>query len=62
VVGASLFILVNEFFVAKLGFTELNIVATGLLLALVLIFFPLGIVGTLKKWGLLPIFFFLDWD
>jgi branched-chain amino acid transport system permease protein len=60
VVGAILFIAVNEFFVAKLGFTELNIVATGLLLALVLIFFPQGIVGTLKERGKLPSF--LDWD
>jgi branched-chain amino acid transport system permease protein len=60
VVGAILFIAVNEFFVANLGFTELNIVATGLLLALVLIFFPSGIVGTLRERGRLP--FFLDWD
>ncbi len=60
VVGAILFIAVNEFFVANLGFTELNIVATGLLLALVLIFFPSGIVGTLGERGKLPPF--LDWD
>lgn len=60
VVGAILFIAINEFFVANLGFTELNIVATGLLLALVLIFFPKGIVGTLKERGYLPAF--LDWD
>ena len=60
VVGAILFIAVNEFFVANLGFTELNIVATGLILALVLIFFPLGIVGTLRERGKLPPF--LDWD
>jgi branched-chain amino acid transport system permease protein len=60
VVGATLFIAVNEFFVANLGFTELNIVATGLILALVLIFFPGGIVGTLKDRGKLPQF--LDWD
>jgi branched-chain amino acid transport system permease protein len=60
VVGAVLFIAVNEFFVANLGFTELNIVATGLLLALVLIFFPDGIVGTLKERGKLPPA--LDWD
>ncbi|MES0359439.1 MAG: branched-chain amino acid ABC transporter permease [Anaerolineales bacterium] len=60
VVGAVLFIAVNEFFVANLGFTELNIVATGLILALVLIFFPSGIVGTLKERGKLPPF--LDWD
>ena len=60
VVGAILFIAVNEFFVANLGFTELNIVATGLILALVLIFFPSGIVGTLRERGILPPF--LDWD
>lgn len=60
VLGAVLFIAVNEFFVANLGFTELNIVATGLLLALVLIFFPNGIVGTLKERGKLPPA--LDWD
>jgi branched-chain amino acid transport system permease protein len=60
VLGAALFIAVEEFFVANLGFTELNIVATGLLLALVLIFFPKGIVGTLKERGRLPSF--LDWD
>ncbi|MFN2198191.1 MAG: branched-chain amino acid ABC transporter permease [Anaerolineales bacterium] len=60
VIGAALFIAVDEFFVANLGFTELNIVATGLLLAIVLIFFPLGIVGTLREHGKLPAF--LDWD
>ena len=60
VVGAILFIAINEFFVANLGFTELNIVATGLILALVLIFFPSGIVGTLRERGKLPPF--LDWD
>jgi branched-chain amino acid transport system permease protein len=60
VVGAVLFIAINEFFVSQLGFTELNIVATGLLLALVLIFFPRGIVGTLKENGKLPAA--LDWD
>jgi branched-chain amino acid transport system permease protein len=60
VLGATLFIAVNEFFVYKYGDTELNIVATGLVLALVLIFFPAGIVGTLKERGKLPPF--LDWD
>lgn len=60
VVGAVLFIAINEFFVANLGFTELNIVATGLILALVLIFFPSGIVGSLRERGKLPPF--LDWD
>jgi branched-chain amino acid transport system permease protein len=60
VLGAALFIAVEEFFVANLGFTELNIVATGLILALVLIFFPKGIVGSLRERGRLPAF--LDWD
>jgi branched-chain amino acid transport system permease protein len=60
VVGAIIFIAIDEFFVAQLGFTELNIVATGLLMALVLLFFPAGVVGTLKEYGKLPKI--LDWD
>jgi branched-chain amino acid transport system permease protein len=60
VLGAALFIAVNEFFVAEYGESELNIVATGLILALVLIFFPKGIVGSLRERGWLPAF--LDWD
>lgn len=60
VVGAIVFIVANEFFVAKFGATELNIVATGLMLIVVLVFFPEGIIGTLKKTGRLPRV--LDWD
>ncbi len=60
VIGAILFISANEFFVAWFGATELNIVATGLLLVLVLMFFPEGILGTLKQKGRLPKI--LDWD
>jgi branched-chain amino acid transport system permease protein len=60
VVGAVIFIAINEFFVANLGFTELNIVATGLLMLLVLLFFPEGIVGSLKESRKLPRV--LDWD
>jgi len=60
VIGATLFIVANEFFVTQFGATALNIVATGLLLVLVLVFFPEGIVGTLKKSGHLPRM--LDWD
>ena len=60
VVGAVVFIVANEFFVASFGATELNIAATGLLLILVLLFFPEGIVGTLKHKGRLPRV--LDWD
>lgn len=60
VVGAIVFIIANEFFVAQLGATALNIVATGLMLVVVLMFFPEGIVGTLRKNGRLPKM--LDWD
>jgi branched-chain amino acid transport system permease protein len=60
VVGALVFIAANEYFVANYGDTELNIVAMGVLLVIVLMFFPEGIVGTLKKTGRLPRF--LDWD
>jgi branched-chain amino acid transport system permease protein len=60
VVGAVAYIVINEFFVTQLGSTELNIVATGLLLVIVLLYFPEGIVGTLKKHGRLPRI--LDWD
>ena len=60
VVGVIVFVVVNEFFVAQLGGSELNIVATGVMLAVVLLFFPKGIVGTLKEKGKLPRF--LDWD
>ncbi len=58
-IGAAIMIAVNEFVVAKLGATELNIVVTGLILILVLLYFPEGIVGTLKAKNLLPSF--LDW-
>jgi branched-chain amino acid transport system permease protein len=60
VIGAVLFISANEFFVAQFGATELNILAMGLLLVLVLMFFPEGILGTLKQKGRLPKM--LDWD
>lgn len=60
VIGATVFIVANEFFVTHFGATALNIVATGVLLVLVLVFFPEGIVGTLKKNGRLPKM--LDWD
>ncbi|MFQ5851129.1 MAG: branched-chain amino acid ABC transporter permease [Candidatus Binatia bacterium] len=59
VLGAIILIAANEFVVAKFGFTELNIAATGLIMLTVLLFFPEGIVGTLKDRGKLPEF--LDW-
>jgi branched-chain amino acid transport system permease protein len=60
VVGAALFIGANEFFVSQFGASELNIAATGALLILALLFFPDGIIGTLKQKGRLPKA--LDWD
>jgi branched-chain amino acid transport system permease protein len=60
VIGAAIMIAVNEFVVAKLGASELNIVVTGLILICVLLFFPEGIVGSLRARNWLPSF--LDWD
>jgi branched-chain amino acid transport system permease protein len=60
VIGAAIMLAVNEFVVSKLGATELNIVVTGLILIFVLLFFPDGIVGTLRNRGRLPTF--LDCD
>ena len=60
VVGAILIVGVNEFSVRQFGQTELNIVITGAILLAALLFFPQGIVGSLRKSGRLPAF--LDWD
>ena len=60
VIGTAIMIAVNEFVVSKLGASELNIVVTGLILIFVLLFFPEGIVGSLKIRNKLPSF--LDWD
>lgn len=60
VVGAVLLVAVNEASVARFGSSELNIVVTGAILLVVLIFFPLGVVGSLRQRGRLPAF--LDWD
>lgn len=60
VIGAAIMLAVNEFVVSKLGATELNIVVTGLILIFVLLFFPDGIVGSLRNKETLPTF--LDWD
>ena len=60
VVGTILIVAFNEIFVATLGASEINILATGLIMMLTLIFFPLGIVGTLAKHGRLPRI--LNWD
>lgn len=60
VIGAILLMAFNEFFVATMGASELNILGTGVIMALSLMFFPLGIVGTLARKGKLPRI--LNWD
>lgn len=60
VIGAVLIVSLNELFVATMGASELNILGTGLVMALGLVFFPLGLVGTLARSGKLPRV--LNWD
>ncbi len=60
IIGALLIVAINEFSIVRFGATELNIVVTGGILLAVLLFFPLGIVGSLREAGRLPAF--LDWD
>ncbi|AXS40373.1 branched-chain amino acid ABC transporter permease [Breoghania sp. L-A4] len=60
VIGAVLLIAFNEFFVANFGSSELNILGTGVIMVLALMYFPAGIIGTLAKAGKLPRF--LNWD
>ena len=59
IVGTIIFIAFNELILSYLGATELNLLFTGLLLVITLLYFPDGIVGTLKNKGKLPKF--LDW-
>jgi len=59
VIGAILLIGADELLVAKLGTTELNLAAKGAMMIIVLMFFPDGIVGTLKARRRLPRV--LDW-
>ena len=60
VLGAIILIAVNEFFLSQFGGSELNIVGTAIIMLVVLLFFPMGIVGSLRKAGKLPKI--LDWD
>lgn len=60
VIGAVLIVALNEIFVATMGASEVNILGTGLVMMLGLMFFPLGLVGTLARNGKLPRV--LNWD
>jgi branched-chain amino acid transport system permease protein len=59
VIGAIVLVSANELLIAKLGSTELNLAAKGVVMIGVLMFFPEGIVGTLKARRRLPRI--LDW-
>jgi len=60
VVGALLVVAVNEFSLVQFGGTQLNIVVNGVILLAVLVFFPRGVVGSLREARKLPQF--LNWD
>ncbi|MOA53258.1 hypothetical protein D3C78_1766940 [compost metagenome] len=60
VIGAILIVAINELFVATMGASEINILGTGLVMAIGLMFFPLGVIGTLARKDKLPRF--LNWD
>jgi branched-chain amino acid transport system permease protein len=60
VIGAVLIVAFNEISVSQLGSNELNLAITGVLLIGALLFFPLGVVGTLRERRKLPRI--LDWD
>jgi branched-chain amino acid transport system permease protein len=59
IVGAVLIVIFNETAVAKFGSTELNIAVTGAFLIAALLFFPQGIIGSLRDRRRLPRA--LDW-
>lgn len=60
VIGAVLIVAFNEWSVGQFGSSELNLTITGALLVGALLFFPGGIVGSLRARGKLPAI--LDWD
>lgn len=60
VIGAMIIIFLDESSVTLFGATELNLVITGALMVVTLLFFPLGVVGTLRDRNKLPAW--LDWD
>jgi branched-chain amino acid transport system permease protein len=60
IVGAVLIVAFNEASVAFFGASEINILGTGLIMVLTLMYFPNGIVGTLAHKNQLPRW--LNWD
>ena len=59
-IGAFLVVTLNEVSLTQFGASAINIVFIGVILIVVLLFFPLGIVGTLRDKRRLPAV--LDWD
>lgn len=60
VIGAILIVLFDEASITFFGASELNLVITGAILVVMLLFFPMGIVGSLREHNRLPAW--LDWD
>ena len=60
VIGATFIILLNEVSITYLGASEINLAFNGLIMVLAILFFPLGLVGTLRSQNRLPAW--LDWD
>ena len=60
IVGAIVLIAFNEASLIVMGASEINLLVTGVIMVLTLLYFPAGIVGTLAKKKKLPRF--LDWD
>ena len=60
IVGTILIVAFNEYMVYQFGASAINILGTGVVMLLALMFVPLGIVGTLAKKRKLPQF--LNWD
>ena len=60
VIGAILIVAFDEISLTWFGGSEVNLAITGALMVLILLFFPSGIVGTLRERNRLPSW--LDWD
>jgi branched-chain amino acid transport system permease protein len=60
VIGALLLVTSDEIIRAQFGSSEFNIAITGIMLLVVILFFPEGIVGTLRRRGKLPAL--LNWE
>lgn len=60
VIGAVALVLLDEVVRSQFGESEFNLAIMGIILLVVILFFPEGIVGTLRRRGRLPAL--LNWD